>query len=136
MNISDEFQAQIKAGNIADALAIAISGAVELEITTSVTSNQNPHHDSRGDRMRTRINIVDGQIDNEVGSKFIGNGPYTELRKFHLQQVHEGREVIQRNLENLQQMFTILTTTIAQLPPESLSPTIPQMLSPVEQDDL
>ncbi|HEY9700877.1 MAG TPA: hypothetical protein V6C58_00430, partial [Allocoleopsis sp.] len=102
MTISDEFQAQIRSGNIVEALTMAIGGAIELEITTWVASSQsNTDEHSAGNRIRTRISIVDGEIDNEVGSKFIGIGPYTELRELHLQQVQQGRDIIQRNLENL-----------------------------------
>jgi hypothetical protein len=59
------------------------------------------------------MNIVDGDIDNEVGSQFIGNGPYTELRQFHMEQVQEGRQIIQKNLENLQQLFTLRQASLA-----------------------
>lgn len=127
MATSDEFKAQLKAGKIVDALTLALGEAVELEITTWVASSKNsevtslvetekPTADSR---MRTRLNIVEGAIDNEVGSRFIGNGPYTELRQFHMEQVQQGRQIIQHNLENLQQLFTVLTNTLAQMPQAS-----------------
>jgi hypothetical protein len=81
---------------------------------------------------------VDGDIDNEVGSQFIGNGPYTELQQFHRAQVQEGPQMIQHNLENLQQLFSVLTSTLSQLPAkishqrESGS----SVLSPSSQDNL
>lgn len=124
MAISDEFKEQLKAGKIVDALTLALGEAVELQITTWVSS---PDSDAKalvgsdepapGYRMRTRINIVEGEIDNEVGSQFIGNGPYTELRQFHQEQVQEGRQTIQNNLANLQQLFTVLASTLAHMPP-------------------
>jgi hypothetical protein len=87
--------------------------------------------------MRTRMNIVDGDIDNEVGNQFVGNGPYTELRQFHMQQVQEGRQIIQHNLENIQQLFTVLTSTLAQLPPASRRRADGNSaLSPSTQDNL
>ena len=127
MAISDDFKEQLKAGRIVDALTLALGESVELEITTWVSSSKNadtgtsseaekPTPDSR---MRTRMNIVDGAIDNEVGSRFIGNGPYTELRQFHMEQVKQGRQIIQHNLENLQQLFTVLTSTLGQMPQAS-----------------
>lgn len=126
MATSDEFKEQLKAGKIVDALTLALGEAVELEITTWVSSaNNSDAQSSEADkpsadsRMRTRMNIVDGAIDNEVGSRFIGNGPYTELRQFHMEQVHQGRQIIQQNLENLQQLFTVLTTTLTQMPQAS-----------------
>ena len=123
MAISDDFKEKLKAGQIVDALTLALGEAVELEITTWVSSDPETAIDtnkpSANARMRTRINIVDGDIENEVGSQFIGNGPYTELRQFHMEQVLEGRKIIQNNLENIQQLFTVLTNTINKLPPNS-----------------
>ncbi|MGQ4649087.1 hypothetical protein [Lyngbya aestuarii] len=144
MSISDDFKEKLKAGKIVDALTLALSEAIELEITTWVSSNKSyaqtsaeaeqPHADCR---MRTRLNIVDGDIENEIGSQFIGNGLYTELRQFHLDQVQEGRQIIQQNLENLQQLFSVLTKTMNQLPQESRqlesgNPVLP----PSSQDNL
>ncbi|AFZ19870.1 hypothetical protein [Allocoleopsis franciscana] len=127
MAISDDFKEQLKAGRIVDALTLALGEAVELEITTWVSSSKNSETNTQAEtakptpdsRMRTRLNIVDGAIDNEVGSRFIGNGPYTELREFHMEQVQQGRQIIQHNLENLQQLFTVLTHTLTHLPSAS-----------------
>lgn len=127
MAISDDFKEQLKAGRIVDALTLALGEAVELEITTWVSSSNHSETNTPAEaarpapdsRMRTRLNIVDGAIDNEVGSRFIGNGPYTELREFHMEQVQQGRQIIQHNLENLQQLFTVLTHTLTQLPSTS-----------------
>jgi hypothetical protein len=145
MTTSDDFKEQLKAGKIVDALSLALGQAVELEITTWVSSaNSDPNTSTQKDsptadcRIRTRINIMDGDIDNEVGSQFIGNGPYTELQQFHRAQVQEGPQMIQHNLENLQQLFSVLTSTLSQLPAkishqgESGS----SVLSPSSQDNL
>ena len=123
MAISDDFKEKLKAGQIIDALTLALGEAVELEITTWVSSDTETSSEtdqpSADCRMRTRINIVDGDIENEVGTQFIGNGPYTELRQFHMEQVLEGRKIIQHNLENIQQLFTVLTNTLNKLPSNS-----------------
>ncbi len=143
MATSDQFKAQLKAGEIVDALTLALSEAVELEITTWVSSsssddqtladaNQPPAHS----RMRTRMNIVDGDIDNEIGAQFIGNGPYTELRQFHMEQVLEGRQIIQHNLENLQQLFTVLTNTLSRLPQTSRDRNSGNSVLPPSSSDL
>lgn len=123
MTTKDDFKQQIKAGNIRDALTLSLGEAVELEITTWVSSSSPaPNSSAELDQptsdcqMRTRMNIVDGEINNEVGSEFMGNGPYTELKQFHLEQVKQGRQIIQQNLENLQQLFTVLNTTMGRLP--------------------
>ncbi|HEY9635724.1 MAG TPA: hypothetical protein V6D14_20130 [Coleofasciculaceae cyanobacterium] len=126
MTSSDDFKEQLKAGKIVEALTRAVGEAVELEITTWVSSSNSDTNTSiEADqppadcRMRTRLNIVDGDIENEVGSRFIGNGPYTELRQFHMAQVQDGPRIIQQNLENLQQLFTVLTNTITRIPSAS-----------------
>lgn len=124
MTTSDDFKEHLKAGNIVDALTLVLGKSVELEITTWVSSSNSaevqmstpPNSAPANSRMRTRVNIVDGEIDNEVGSQFIGNGPYTELRQFHMAQVHEGPKIIQQNLENLQHLFTVLTSTMGRIP--------------------
>jgi len=124
MNVSEEFKEQLKSGKIVEALTLALGEATELEITTWVSSadseNKTPHLEGPkpGYRMRTKINLVEGDIENEVGTQFIGNGPYTELREFHLEQVQEGRQIVQQNLACLQQIFVVLTSTLSQLPPK------------------
>ncbi len=126
MTTSDDFKAQLKAGKIIDALTLALGEAVELEITTWVSSASDSKTSLEAEapppdrRMRTRMNIVDGDIHNEVGTQFIGNGPYTELQQFHSVQVQDGPQMIQHNLENLQQLFAVLTSTLTQLQAGSL----------------
>lgn len=124
MTTSDDFKKQLKAGKIIDALTLALGEAVELEITTWVSSANDskttveatPAPESR---IRTRLNIVDGDIHNEVGTQFIGDGPYTELQQFHSSQVQDAPLMIQHNLANLQQLFSVLTNTLSQLPTTS-----------------
>ncbi len=130
MASSDDFRAQLKAGNITEALALALSKAVELKITTWVTSAADDTEAAEvkpGHRLRTRINMIDGNIKNEIGDQFIGNGPYTELRQFHLDQVAEGNQIIQNNLKSLQKLFEVLvamqhqTATTSVIDPDALS---------------
>ncbi len=122
MAASDDFKAALKAGRIKEALQIALSEAVELDIKTWVCAanpyqaNQEvPEHSLSGYRMRTRINIVEGKIDTEVGSQFVGNGPYTELKDFHLSQIEESRDILEQNLENLEQLFAILAGSMQKI---------------------
>lgn len=128
MPISDEFKQKLKAGQIVDALTLAIGEIIELEITTWVSTNDTP---VEGDElkpqpdacMRTRINLVEGDIENQIGEKFLGSGPYSELKDFHLEQVKEGRLIIQNNLESIKQMFAVLSSTLsAQKPRPPLPP--------------
>lgn len=121
MTASDNFKEQLKAGKIVDALTLALSEAIELDITTwvSTDTSDEPNQPLPGHRMRTRINIVDGDIDNEIGSQFIGEGSYNELREFHQEQVQESRQIMQNNLAALQHLFNVMATTLSQLPSTS-----------------
>ncbi|NEO29332.1 MAG: hypothetical protein F6K36_02535 [Symploca sp. SIO3C6] len=124
MGISDEFKAKLKAGEIFDAINLALEEAIELKITTWVCSSNPdiqdptaPAQPTADASIHTRINIVDGNIDNQVGSQFVGNGLYTELRPFHIEQMQQGRRIIYQNLGNLQQLFILTSkTTMTQLP--------------------
>jgi len=96
-----------------------MSEAIELEITTWVGEEGNttsPDGSEPGKRIRTRINLVEGTMENEVGSQFIGNGPYQELQEFHQTQVKLGRQMILDNLGSLQKMFVVLSNTLWDLP--------------------
>lgn len=103
--------------DIADAIKKAIVKTVELEITTWVSEppTESDYETTNvcevpksGNRMHTVINLVNGEIRNEVGSQFVGSGPYTELREFHLTQVKESREIIQKNIETVHKIYDIL----------------------------
>ena len=116
MAASDEFRQKLRAGELLDALTLALGEAIELNITTWVSSEKSLttnvtaiNQPLPGHRMHTRINLVDGDIENEIGTEFMSAGPYTELREFHLQQVQKGRQIIQQNLESIQQMFLVLS---------------------------
>ncbi len=77
MAASDDFKEQLKAGKIVEALALALSEAIELQVTTWVSSDQETDI-KPGQRLRTRINLLEGDIENEIGKQFIGNSPYRE----------------------------------------------------------
>lgn len=140
---SKAFKEKLASNNIADALRMALSEAIELKITTWVSDASAPEGSAQtadqpkpGHRMETRINIVDGDINTEIGSLFLSQGPYGELRDFHLQQVQEGRQIIRQNLDSLQQLFGMLVG-VAQashrLPPQTLDvQSLPP--SPIQDD--
>ncbi|WP_375512790.1 hypothetical protein [uncultured Nostoc sp.] len=119
---SSEFKKKVKKLNtkgegfniddVIDTIKTAIVEVVELEITTwvpdSPTQLEQPQEQQvaqPGNRMYTVINLIDGDINNEVGSQFVGSGSYTELREFHLSQIKESREIMQKNIESLQKLY-------------------------------
>ncbi len=116
MTSIDEFKKALKAGNLTDAFVLAMSKAHQLNITTliasseknaseSVTLSAAPRH-----RLHTRLDLVEGTIDNEIDEQFLGNSLYREVQQFHRQQVNQGHQTIAQNLETLQQMFRLMVT--------------------------
>ena len=109
---SQSFKEKLAGNNLIEALTAALSEAIELKITTWVSeadpSVPQGEQGQPGHRMQTRINIVDGDIETEIGELFLNQGPYAELREFHIQQVQKGQDTIRNNLESLQKLFGIL----------------------------
>ena len=139
MASSDDFKALLKAGNITEALALALSEAVELKFTTWVPSEDDVEitQAKPGHRLRTRVNMIEGEVEHEIGEEFIGTGRYRDLKQFHLDQVAEGSKLIQNNLKSLQKLIEVLValrypeTQTPVIKPESLD-TGTQLLPPVD----
>jgi hypothetical protein len=95
---------------IIDAIKTAIVEVIDLKITTWVveSSEQPPNQIESakpGNRIYTRINLIHGDIQNEIGSHFTDSGPYKEIREFHLTQIRDGRETIHRNIESVERLY-------------------------------
>ncbi|MFN9837910.1 MAG: hypothetical protein ACK56L_17750 [Pseudanabaena sp.] len=98
---SVRFQSKLKeTKNFGDALVEIFSDLVQLEIVTWVAHEGDTTHRA-GNRLRTTINLIDGDIENELGADFLQGSPYAELRGFHEIQVEKGAETIANNLKTL-----------------------------------
>lgn len=105
---SENFRESLKAGRLQDALLLAMGQAVELKITTWVASAADLTIAPAGHRLQTRIDLVQGDIENEVGDRFLTRPDYASLRQFHHEQVAAGNRTIRQNLNSLQQLFAAL----------------------------
>ncbi|GBO52775.1 hypothetical protein APA_576 [Pseudanabaena sp. lw0831] len=95
------FQSKLKeTKNFGDALVEVFSDLVQLEIVTWVAHEGDTTHRA-GNRLKTKINLIDGDIENELGADFLQGSPYAELRGFHETQVEKGSETIANNLKTL-----------------------------------
>ena len=116
MKTSNEFKQALRAGKLSEAFLLAMSNAPQLHITTWVASANDdaPPPDENSDRppagnfLRTHINLVEGKIDNEIGEKLLEDS-HSAIQKFHWQQVNQGHQAIQQNLQSLQKMFHLMT---------------------------
>ena len=98
---SVRFQNKLKeTKNFGDALVEIFSDLMQLEIVTWVAHEGDAIHKA-GNRLRTTINLIDGDIENELGADFLHGSPYAELRDFHEVQVAKGAETIANNLKTL-----------------------------------
>jgi flagellar motility protein MotE (MotC chaperone) len=123
MASSKDFKQAIREGRLNDAFVIALGNAPELHITTWVASPEdNQGKPPGGECLRTHVNLVEGEIINEIGEKLIGDELYTTLQKFHLQQVTQGHQTISQNLQSLQQMFRLLAILQKQQNGEEYTP--------------
>ncbi len=140
MATSEEFKRQFRAGNFVEALKLALAEAAELKVTTWVapTTTTHPHLQTQptpGHRLLTRMNLLEGDINNEVGTAFLNDGPYSdsELWQFHCDQVESGQQTIHGNLQGLRELFATLTRD----PQGQFSPADMGLIDPmVESDDL
>ena len=118
MTSSEDFKQALKEGKLNEALAIAISQVPELKITTSIIPSSQvsePENNSESDTkskksLRTRINLVEGEIHNEISEDLMGNILYQDIQQFHFEQVAKGHQTIQKNLESLQHLFRLIGT--------------------------
>ena len=107
---SEDFKQALRAGNLSQAFLLAMSKAPELHITTWIASPQDRPAQPQPDKtLRTHINLVEGKIDNEIGEQLLSDR-YPEIQQFHHQQVTQGHQTIQQNLQSLQQMFRLMAT--------------------------
>ncbi|NUN64200.1 hypothetical protein HCU40_05405 [Pseudanabaena biceps] len=98
---SVKFQQKLKeTKNFGDALVEVFADLARLEIVTWVAHDGDADHKA-GNRLKTTINLIDGDIENELGADFLQGSPYAELRDFHELQVQKGAETIANNLKTL-----------------------------------
>jgi hypothetical protein len=116
MAISDEFKRQFKAGNFVDALKLALAEVTELKVTTWVVpatseASRTAAQPAPGYRLLTRMNLVEGRIENEVGTAFLRDGSYadSDLWQFHMSQVESGQQSVHGNLQGLRELFATLS---------------------------
>ncbi|MBF2089636.1 MAG: hypothetical protein IGR80_18515 [Synechococcales cyanobacterium K44_A2020_017] len=113
MTARDEFSKELQAGRFQQALATALTDAIELHVVTWVSTgdgydwSQGEERPSPGKRMQTRINILEGDVEHEIGREFL-DGAYSELRDFHDDQVKRGFDIIHENLRTVQHLFQVL----------------------------
>lgn len=101
MSNIEEIKEKIKQGKLDEAMAMAMIQAMKLEIVTTSSNHNNPSS------CRTVINLLENEIENELGD--------SSLEQFHFAEVEKAHSQIVENVQNLQKMFALLQENIGKL---------------------
>ena len=115
---SAEFQQTLQTGKIHQALALLVRDATELDITTRLTADSITD-DRAGNTgyLRTKINLLTGEIQNEVSKDILANGNnYLKLQQLHHDQIITTDRIVQGYFSQLKAILAALPPTLAQLP--------------------
>jgi hypothetical protein len=106
---SQEFQQKIQAGQIHEALALAIQAASELDITTRMTEDSPDRRSAKNEYIRTKINLLTGNVENEVGKKVLtDSNSYLKLQQLHIDRVADSHRIVRGYLQQLEAILTAL----------------------------
>jgi hypothetical protein len=89
--------------DLGEALRSVLADLFVLKIITWVAA-EGDTEPQPGHRLRTEIDLIDGDIENEIGVEFLEGREYASLRPFHEQQVINGRDTISSNVHTLLQL--------------------------------
>lgn len=102
-----EFKKKIKERNFFEAFAGVVMDLVRLEVITVVEDQVTPYQSLDeieglpGQRMVTIVNLLDGDIKNIIGSRFVEDAAYTQLKDFHAEQVNKSHAILKGNIDCL-----------------------------------
>ncbi len=121
---SEEFQQTLQSGQIHEALALLVRDPV-VDITTRLHQDQIVDRDTNNQHyLRTKINLLTGEIQNEVGKGFVANcADYLKLQQLHIDQVVASDRAVQGYFDQLKAILTTLSPT------NLVSTNVPQPLS-------
>jgi hypothetical protein len=105
---SIEFQQKLRSGQIYEALALVVQETIELEITTQMSEDSDRDPAADGEYLRTKINLLTGQIHNEIAPNVVNNPRFANLQRLHIDQIVATQLGIRSYLEQIQAILAIL----------------------------
>jgi hypothetical protein len=107
---SKQTTAKPLAQEILQALTTAMSETAQIEVTTYVDSWDLDHLEQSASTSRfyTQIDLLNQTVQHEVDLKLIDNSTYSELQRWHIEQVCQRQESLIKNLASLEQMRIIV----------------------------
>ena len=108
---SEIFHQKLQAGQIHEALALIITDASELDVTTRMTEVATSQSGS-SEYLRTKINLLTGEIYNEVGKETIADSTsYIKLQQLHIDQIVVSYRLVQGYLDRVKAILTVLDSS-------------------------
>lgn len=115
-----QFREDIRNGNYLKAIGAVVSRMSQLQIHTIIEDEDDPHYSGNladfqglaGQRMITCIDLLDGDLKNVIGSRFIEGDSYHSFREYHVSQVDKGLGIISQNISALQQAIKNLQSWV------------------------
>jgi hypothetical protein len=118
---SEEFHQKLQAGRLHEALALVVRDATlvhsgfanELDVTTRLTEDLASSEPSNREYLRTKINLLTGDIQNEVGKDVVTtSSSYLKLQKLHIDQIIASHRIVQGYLDRVTAILTTLAPAI------------------------
>jgi hypothetical protein len=111
----EEFQQQLQAGQIQEALALMLREPMELDVTTRMTKDSMASsHPVSNEYLRTKINLLTGKIQNEVGKDVIVDSHiYLKLQQLHIDQIESNYRIVQDYLDRIKAIVALLSPTLS-----------------------
>lgn len=135
---SQEFQRTLQSGKIHEALALLVRDAAEIDVTTRLMADSTNSQASQTGYLRTKINLLTGEIQNEVGKGVVtDSSSYVKLQKLHIEQIVASDRIVQGYWHQLKTILGELSTTATESPrrnPDSLAARLAQATLQLQQD--
>ncbi len=110
---SEIFHQKLQAGQIQEALALVLNDGSELDVTTQMTEVATSQS-SRSAYLRTKINLLTGEIQNEVGKDLVADSTsYIKLQQLHIDQIVVSHRLVQGYLDRIKAILTVLDSSSA-----------------------
>ncbi len=122
---SEEFQQKLQSGQINEALALLSRDPTllhrgfthELDVTTQMT----PDSPDR-EYLRTKINLLTGEIHNEIGQHFATDrANYLQLQQLHINQIVASHRIVRGHLDRVKAILTALLPAQTSAPSGSIA---------------
>jgi hypothetical protein len=113
---SEEFQQKLQSGDVHAALALLVRDGAELDITTqigaNITTDRSLDRSTNQAYLRTKINLLTGSVQNEVGANLAIDSPdYLQLHQLHLDRMAIGHQMIQGYQDSLKEILRMFASS-------------------------